>query len=176
MQRTSMLVIIVLGGIGVLGSYAHGIATHPGQTDLLWGELPSSVQGIYTGMMIPAALGFLTFTAYIVANRPEELNLRGGPAQPLLTANYFVFLLTATLWMPLCWIALDGKSEWLLMPIQAVLALTGLAALGFIVLLARLQDPPRPRFRLAALVGAVFLFLQCGILDALIWPRFFGVG
>ena len=176
MGRGTMLTINIIGGIAVLGSYAYGAMTHPGQTDLLWGNLPDAVRGIYTTMMFPAAIGYLTLTAYLLLGKPEQLQLSGASALPLLNANYAIFLLTATLWMPLCWIAVDGPAQWLAFPIQAVLALTGLAALAFLVLLWKLEDRSRPTFRLAALVGAGCLFLQCGILDAIIWPRFFVIG
>ena len=146
MQRGAALTINVVGGVAVLGSYAHGLITHPGQSDLLWGALPANLQTLYTGMMIPAALGYLTFTAYLLFAKAEDLTLFGNPAMPLINANYAVFLVTAALWMPLCWIALDGSAQWLFFPIRSVLALTGLAALGFIVILWKVEGPPRPSF------------------------------
>ena len=39
----------------------------------------------------------------------------------------------------------------------------------------RLTDAPHPGWRRAAVIGAGFLVLQCAVLDALVWPRFFVV-
>ena len=176
MDRGLTLFINIIGGVAVLGSYAHGLQTHPGQGDLLWGDLPQTLRGIYTGCMLPAAVGYLTFTAYLLSCKPEQLSFRGEPVMPLFQINYSLFLVTAALWMPMCWLALGDGGEWLWLPIQAVLVVTGAGAAVFIYLLVRLEQPPQPRFHKAAVAGACFLFLQCGILDALIWPRFFHLG
>jgi len=176
MQKSLTLWINVLGGLAVLGSYAHGIWTHPGQVHHLWGSLPDGLRTTSTGMMVPAAIGYLTFTSYLLLARPGSLRISERPIMPILNVNYAIFLATAATWMPLCWIALDGQAEWLLLPIQALLAVTGVSALAFVGILFFLDDPPRPRFRRAALAGATCLFIQCGILDAAVWPRFFTLG
>ncbi|MEE2829003.1 MAG: hypothetical protein VX498_07440 [Myxococcota bacterium] len=176
MQKSATLWINVLGGLAVLGSYAYGLGTHPEQGQQLWGTIPEGLRGIYTGMRLPAAVGYLTFTGYVLLASPASLRISDRPILTILNVNYAIFLVTAATWMPLCWIALDGQAEWLLLPIQGVLALTGLASLGFVALLVFLDDPPKPRFRKLALAGAICLFIQCGILDALVWPRFFTLG
>lgn len=176
MGRGRTLFINLLGGIAVLGSYAWGLSGHPGEAELLWGNLPQNWRGIYTANMGPAALGYLTFTAYLLLANPQELVFRGERALPLFQINYGLFLVTAALWMPLCWIAMGEGGEWLLLPIQGVLLVTGLSSGIFLYLLSKLEDAPRPRLRKAAIVGASFLFLQCAVLDALLWPRYFTLG
>ena len=173
MERGLTLFINLVGGFAVLGSYAWGLSSHPGEGALLWGDIPESWKPLYSLNMLPAALGYLTFTAYLLSAKPEELRFRGEKALVLFQINYGLFLTTAAFWMPLCWIALDGNQTWLLLPIQSVLAVTGLASIGFIYLLWNLEAPPRPRFHKAALVGACWLALQCAVLDAIVWPRFF---
>ncbi|MFT5679209.1 MAG: hypothetical protein ACI8RZ_000113 [Myxococcota bacterium] len=175
MARLILLIINLIGGIAVLGSYVIGIVDHPEQVDLLWGTLPAGVRGVYTANMFPAAIGYLVSFGWLIAAAPDRLRLAGRPALPILSAVYAVFLASSTAWMPLCWQAIDQSDSSLLPVIQVVLALAGVASVGLLVVLARLTDPPRPRWHRAAIIGLGFLVLQCAILDALIWPQFFGV-
>lgn len=170
-----LLLVNLIGGIAVLGSYVAGISGHPGQADLLWGSLPEGVRGVYTANMFPAAIGYLVSFAWLMSASSAQPRLSGRPALPILTALYAVFLASSTAWMPLCWLALDSHDASLLPMIQAVLAIAGLASVGLLAALAKLTDPPRPRWHRAGLVGMGFLVLQCAVLDALIWPRFFGI-
>ncbi|MEC7242557.1 MAG: hypothetical protein VXW32_15090 [Myxococcota bacterium] len=169
-------VLNLIGGLGVLGSYAVGLQAHWGQNELLWGGIPESVRGAYTSCMFPAALGYLVCFAYLMKADWEDLRFRNGPAGRSLLRLHLLFLATATAWMPLTWLALDHQVTALYWPIQGVLLVTGLSALGIWRSLFRLVDPPNPRFLLAAKVGFFFLVFQCLVLDALVWPRFFGVG
>ena len=169
-------VLNLLGGLGVLGSYAVGLQAHWGQNELLWGGIPESVRGVYTACMFPAAFGYLVCFAYLLRADWEKLNFASGPAGRSLLRLHLLFLATATAWMPLTWLALDHQVTALYWPIQGVLLVTGLSALGIWRSLFRLVDPPNPRFLLAAKIGFVFLVFQCLVLDALVWPRFFGVG
>jgi len=173
--RVPFLLVNVIGGVAVLGSYAWGIATHPESAGALWGTLPDAVIPFYTGCMPFAAVGYLTVFAFLLAQPPEAVRFAGGPAFPWFLGSHAVFLLASTLWMPLCFAALDGPNPGLLPLIQVVLAVAGGAAMVHIIWLLRLVESPRPRLRKAAVVGAVFLMVQCTILDALIWPRFFDV-
>ena len=174
--RLPFLIINVVGGVAVLGSYAHGIATHPETAGQLWGSLPEAAVPFYTGCMPFAAIGYLTVFAFLLVQKPSQVRFGRGPAYPWFMGSHAVFLLASTLWMPLCFAALDGASPGLLPWIQLVLAIAGSAALVHVVWLIRLVDSPWPRLRAAAIVGATGLMIQCTILDALVWPRFFTVG
>ena len=173
MPRLTLLIINLIGGVAVLGSYAVGIIGHPGQTDLLWGTLPEGARGIYTANMLPAAIGYLVAFAYLMATPPERLQHAGRPALPAFSTVYATFLASSTAWMPLCWMALDGGRDELIPLIKLVLVLAGLSSAGLLLLLFRLTDPPRRRWWQASLLGMGFLVLQCAVLDALIWPQFF---
>jgi len=176
MKTTAYLILTAMGGAAVLGGYAYGLSTHAEEQDLLWGTIPEAIRGAYTLFMLPAALGYLVPFAYFLASPWEKLRLGGRPVfQRLLSIN-IVFLGSAALWMPMSWAALDTGNQALFWPIQGVLAVTGASALCFTLLLARLEAPPRPRLHRAALWFSVFLVIQCGVLDALVWPRFFVIG
>jgi hypothetical protein len=174
--RVPFLLVNVIGGISVLGSYAWGIATHPETAGGLWGSIPPSVVPLYTGCMPFAAVGYLTVFAFLLVQPPAQVRTARGPAFRWFLGSHAVFLLASTLWMPLCFMALDGPDPGLLPWIQAVLAVAGAAALAHVVWLTRLVDTKWPRLRWAAVIGATCLMVQCTILDALIWPRFFTVG
>lgn len=62
-----LLAINALGGVCVLGSYAWGLGTHPGSGTLLWGGTPTAWQRLSTANMLPAALGYLAFTTFLLA-------------------------------------------------------------------------------------------------------------
>jgi len=175
MKTVIYLVLTVVGGLAVLGSYVYAWQDAD-QGELLWGTTPESVRGIYTLCMFPATLGYLVPFAYFLATPWEDLRIGGQPIFERLSSINLVFLGSATLWMPMSWAALDAGNQALFWPIQGVLAVTGASALAFTLLLARLDGPPRPRFHRAALWASCFLVWQCGVLDALVWPRFFVIG
>lgn len=174
-SKTVLWLLNIVGGIAVLGSYVVGLSNHPGQGMMLWGEIPEGVRGPYTAMMFPAAFGYITAFAYVVTQPQEALDARlaGGLQRYVLIQT--LFLVSAALWMPLCWVGIDNGLPWMVWPIQAVLAVTGAGAAYFVWQFAVITDPDRPLFRKAALIGSCFLALQCTVIDGLIWPRFFSI-
>jgi len=62
-QKKQWLAINVLGGIAVLGSYAHGLITHPQTRNLLWGDMPEPLRNVYGVTMWLATSGYLVFTS-----------------------------------------------------------------------------------------------------------------
>ena len=174
-SRLFFLLVNVVGGVGVIGSYVHGLSTHPDQAGLLWGTMPESLIPIYSGNMPFAAIGYLLTFAFLMLTPPAQLTRKGQPMLGWFTLSTLVFLLASTWWMPLCFQAIDTGDAELLKWIQLVLAVAGAAALGNFVQLLRLDTPPRPRLWRVATVGWAFLVLQCTVLDALVWPRFFGI-
>ena len=165
----------LVGGVAVLGGYVLCIEAHSGQNDRLWGDIPEGVRGVYTGCMFPAAIGYLLAFAYWVRADWKALRFRTGPAFRIVMVLHAVFLVTAALWMPMTWWALDHQAQWLFWPIQGLLAVTGLTSLALPVALRALVNPPSQRFHLLAQLGLAFLVFQCLVLDALIWPRFFAI-
>lgn len=174
--RLPFLLINLVGGVAVLGSYAWGLTTHQETVGDLWGSIPEAVIPLYTGCMPFAAVGYLTVFAFLLVQSPDQVRTTSQPMYGRFLVSHAVFLAASTLWMPLCFRALDGPVPALLPWIQGVLAVAGAAALIHVVWLWRLTDTRWPRLRWAAVVGATCLMVQCTILDAIIWPRFFTVG
>ena len=141
-----------------------GTVSHPGEGALLWGDIPESWKPLYSLNMLPAALGYLTFTAYLLAAKPEELRFRGeGPR--LVPDQLRSVLTTAAFWMPSAG-SRSMATERLLL--QSVLAVTGLASIhsstcsesGGTTASAFSQGGTRRRLLLA---------LQCAVLNAIVW-------
>ena len=175
--RARYLLVNLLGGFGVLGSYVHGILTHQARAEELWGGIPREWITPYSAVMPFAAAGYLTTFAYAMRGG-EGLKLPNGrPLLTPLTITTAVFLAASTAWMPLTWAVLDagrtgdsalvsGES------VRAVLYVAGVAALGILVLLTRTEAEPHSRHRRWAIAGSVALAIQCAALDALVWPAF----
>ncbi len=150
-------VVNVLGGVGVLGSYAWGILTQD-DPSRLWGSIPEGVRPIYSMCMPFAAVGYLTVLAW--AHRNPD---------PRMVGAMSAMLAASTAWMPLSFAALNNAA--LLPLVQAVLAVTAASSLAMGVLVFQ---GPSSSLRWAALLGIAAFSWQTVVMDALIWPRFFG--
>jgi hypothetical protein len=60
-QQIILLIINVIGGAAVIGSYVLGLRGQSGGAHVLWGGVPSSVRPVYGVSMILSALGFFAF-------------------------------------------------------------------------------------------------------------------
>ena len=123
--------------------------------------------------MVPAALGYLASFFYLVRADWTQLRFKKKSAVPTILRHHIIFLVTASAWMPLSWLALDHGMTVLFWPIQALLLITGMAAFGMARSYWKLVDPPNPFGAALACWGLTFLVFQCLVLDALVWPRFF---
>jgi hypothetical protein len=60
-----LLVLNVLGGAAVIGSYAQGGISHPAGLNVLWGNISTSIRPVYFVSMLLSALGyFFLFISY----------------------------------------------------------------------------------------------------------------
>lgn len=173
-QRRTLLWINLLGGIAVLGSYAHGLATHPLTRGEVWGDVPLALRSVYTANMFLAAAGYLVFTGFVFF----RLDPAADPATsrvPYRSWNllYALVLVPSALWMPFTFAMLDSPSPALWVAIRAVLATVGLASLGIVAALFRVPADGSRRWRACAIAGAILFALQTALLDALVWCAYF---
>jgi hypothetical protein len=158
----------------VLGSYAHGIATHPGSAGAAWGGVPESLRPLYTVSMLLAAAGYFAFTSFILFRvSPRALRVAGHFGFGLFPLLYLLILVPSALWMPLTFAMLGAPSDALWLAIRAVLALVGLGSLGLVAALLALEPRAPRRHWLLALVGSLAFAFQTAVLDALVWTAFF---
>ena len=172
--RLALIAMNVLGGLCVLGSYAHGFITHPAQRTAIWGGVPESLRPVYTVAMLLATLGYFPLT-YTLVLRPEGETLRVGEGfgGGLLLALYGLVLVPSALWLPLTYAMLESPSAWLWAAIRVDLLAVGFGALGLWWSVGALRPPPPRGLRIAARLGASCFVFQTAVLDALIWPAFF---
>lgn len=172
--RRSLLWINVLGGIAVLGSYAHGLSSNPLTRDALWGEVPEAMRPLYSLNMLFAAAGYLAFSAFVLLSLdPERTRVAGRFGYGAFHALYALILLPSALWMPLTFAMIEAPSAGLWLVTRAALALVGLGALGMIAAVATASPHGAPIARRIALVGTFFFALQTAVLDALVWTAWY---
>ena len=173
-QRALFVLINVVGGIAVLGSYAWGIATHPGTSGQVWGGVPESLKPMYTLSMLLAAVGYFPFTSYVLFRLdPERVRIAGRFGFETFLLLYTLVLAPSALWMPLTFAMLEAPGNLLWVAIRIVLFAVALGSAG--ILAALLLSRPRPtgvHFALAV-VGGVAFCIQTVLLDAFVWPAFF---
>ena len=171
-DRLAMAWINVIGGLAVLGSYAHGLidqATRAG----LWGGVPGGLRPLYTVSMFVAAAGYLTFTFVLYYLIDPETRVGSRPALRRFNALYLTVLVPSALWLPLtaAVIATPGALLWL--SIRLVLLTVGLGAIGMVVGLVRMRPRPSPLAYGLAVAGSVAFAFQTAVLDAVVWPAFY---
>jgi len=173
-DRLRLLWINLLGGVAVLGSYVHGLATHPATRGDVWGGVPEAIQPLYTANMFLAAAGYLTFTAFVFWRLDPDADPRASRV-PFRTWSrlYLLILVPSALWMPLTFAWLESPSPALWWAVRGVLWTVGLASVGMIAALVRVRCAHAERMRSFAIAGAVAFSLQTAVLDAIVWVAYF---
>ena len=175
-QKWLMLLINVTGGTAVLGSYAIGLATHPGASQVLWGGVPGSFRPLYTASMFLAASGYLAFTYFILFRLdPTATQVAGRYGFWVFNVLYAAILLPSALWMPLTFWAVGHPSPGSVWTVRSVLAAVGLASLGLFAALLKVSPRQPVWAHQLALIGCAAFCLQTGLLDAVLWSAYFRV-
>ena len=172
--RRLFVALNVLGGIAVLGSYAHGILTHP-DPGAAWGGVPEGLRGFYGVSMLCAAAGYFLMTGYVLYGLDTARTQIGPFGWGLFPLLYALILFPSALWMPLTFAYLAAPSPGLWLAVRGVLFLVGVGSVGVLLALLAVR-PGASRFAWAlAVAGAAAFVLQTAVLDALVWPAYFPV-
>ena len=164
----------VLGGIAVLGSYAHGFVAHASSVGEVWGGVPEALRPLYTLCMFAAAAGYFAFTFFVLFRLdPREARISGRIGYAGFLWLYALILFPSALWMPLTFAMLEGANAWLWGAIRLVLAAVGVASLGLVLAVRRVHPTHATQARRLALVGALAFGFQTAVLDAIVWPAYF---
>ena len=176
-QKKRWLAINVLGGIAVLGSYAHGLTTHPETRDLLWGDMPEPLQGVYGVTMWLATAGYLVFMYYVLF-RVDAAEVRVGKRFGFGVINTCcaAVVIASALWMPLTFVYLGDPSSTLWFLIRADLIVIGIGAVGLIEAFFNLSPRPTGGAGMVTIVALLLFALQTAFLDPFVWPAFFPTG
>lgn len=175
-SKAALALLNVVGGAAVLGSYVHGLATHPLTRGDVWGGVPEPLKPIYTVSMLCAAAGYFPFTYYIFFHvDPERVRIAERFGYGAFHVLYGCVLVFSALWMPLTFAMLEQPSLPLWYAIRLTLAIVGIASLGILAALITLQPRQGGTVHAAAVIGCAAFCIQTALLDALVWPAFFPI-
>ena len=172
-QKKTWLAINVLGGAAVLGSYVHGLATHPETRNALWGTIPEELQAVYGVTMWLAAGGYFFFSYYFLVRTDADEVRFGHFGFGLINALYALIMLTSALWMPLTFAYLENPSPGLWLAVRADLLGVAVGSIGLMVALFTMKPRAEGFAGVLALLGLLLFALQTAFLDPLVWPQFF---
>ena len=165
----------VLGGIAVLGSYFYGVMLYDGDAGAAWGGVPDALRPLYIVSMLTAATGFFPMTAHVLLGLPRDVRLFGRFGWSAFTAMYALILIPSALWMPLTFAYLEAPSPLLWTLIRVVLYAVGVGSIAVLAAIVTADPPGRATLRRWAIAGAIAFCFQTALLDALVWPYYFPV-
>jgi hypothetical protein len=173
-RQIILLLINVIGGVAVIGSYIIGIATHQQGANMLWGGVPLSTRAAYAGSMILAALGYFAFIYFTLFRLDTaSVKIAGSFDYSLFYAVFAVILGASALWMPLTFSYLSNYSAGMGFLVRLVLVLGALGSIGLVLVLLGIQPRPSGWAFWLAVVGAGYFAFHTTVLDAIIWPVLF---
>jgi hypothetical protein len=173
-QQIILLVINILGGAAVIGSYIFGLSGQAGGADALWGGVPAGVRPVYGVSMILSALGYFAFIYFILFRLvPDEVVIGGRFGFSLFYVIFLLMLVPSAFWMPLTNMYVSNPTAGIWIAVRTVLAIVGISSIGlFLALLSLKGDRPDTAWWLA-LVGSGYFAFHTSILDAIVWAALF---
>ena len=172
-QKKTWLAINAVGGVAVLGSYVHGLLTHPDTRNELWGNIPPELQAVYGVTMWLAAGGYFFFSYYFLVRTEADEVRFGRFGFGLINALYALIMIASAAWMPLTFAYLDEPSSALWLAVRIDLLGVGIDSIGLIVALFTMKPRAEGLTAVLALLGLLFFAVQTAFLDPLVWPQFF---
>ena len=171
--KKMLLLINILGGLAVLGSYVWGFLTYPNAVEILWGGVPPGLRPFYTISMFLAAGGYFAFSSYILRMDPLETKVFGQSSFEVLNAIYALILIPSALWMPLTVFATQHSSLAGLWLVRLDLVVVAVASLVLLFALFNIQPRQTVWMHRLAVLGCMAFCIQTVILDAIIWLVYF---
>ncbi|MBN2240747.1 MAG: hypothetical protein JW712_13310 [Dehalococcoidales bacterium] len=173
-QQIILLVINIIGGIAVIGSYILGLNAQSGGANVLWGGVPAGIRPVYFVSMLLSALGYFAFIYFILFRLvPADVTIAGKFGYSLFYIIFVLMLLPSAAWMPLSnlYVTNGGTGIWL--GIRIVLFIVGLASASLVWALLTLNTklPAVPYW--LAVAGAAYFTAHTLILDAIVWAALF---
>jgi hypothetical protein len=173
-QQWILLVVIVVFGAGVIGSYVQGISANPGGAEKLWGGVKGGLRTFNYVTMLLAVAGFFLFTYYLFFRTdPATAQVAGSLNFWVFIVIYALILLPSAFWMPLTFnvLASHNASAWF--AVRAVLFIVGFASLALTIALLTLQPRNPDTWYWLAVVGSILFCVQTLIMDFFIWAANF---
>jgi len=173
-QQIILLVINIIGGAAVIGSYVYGLNANAGGANVLWGGVPNNIRPIYTVSMILSALGYFAFMYYIFFRlEPSQISIVGVSGFTLFFVIFLFILIPSAFWMPLTNAYVSNPSTGIWIWIRTVLALVGLASIALLWALLTLQGKVPGTAYWLAVAGSGYFAFHTAVLDAILWAALF---
>jgi hypothetical protein len=173
-QQIILLIINILGGVAVIGSYILGLRGQSGGTNILWGGVPGDIRPVYTVSMILSALGYFAFIYYIFFRLdPAQVKIFGISGFVMFYVIFLLILIPSALWMPLTNTYVGNPSTGIWIGIRTVLAIVGLSSIALLCALVTLQGKVPGVAYWLAIIGSGYFAFHTTILDAIIWAALF---
>ena len=173
-QQLILLVINIIGGITVIGSYIFGIRAQSGGANALWGGVPANIRPVYGISMVLAALGYFAFIYFILFELvPDEVLIAGRFGFSLFYTIFLIILIPSALWMPLTNVYVGNPSKGIRIGVRTILALVGLASIALVwaILSLETKTPSVPYW--LAVIGSGYFAFHTAVLDGIIWSALF---
>mgnify|MGYP001176844190 CR=1 FL=1 len=173
-QQLILLVIIIVGGISIIGSYIYGFRAHHNNANSLWGRAPKILRLINLPFMILAAIGFIVFSCFILFHlNPDEVRIANSFGFYVFHIIFALILIPSAFWMPLTFAMINRPKTGLWIGIRLVLAIVGISSLALLLVLLNLNINESGLIYWFAIGGAVAFSIQTVLFDTLLWPIFF---
>lgn len=161
------VVLNVVGGLGVLASYAYGFARLGDDAGRAWGDIPGYLKPWYIRSMFLAAAGYFPMTAFVLLHESTRRRMW------LFELLYAGILVGSAAWMPLTAMMIENPGELLWWLIRLDLAAVGGCSLGVLAVLVAGGPRVRTLPWALAVAGAAAFCVQTTLLDAIVWPAYF---
>jgi len=172
--RLVLLIINIIGGVAVLGSYILALKTHTGGADVLWGGVPIRIRPAYGVSMILSAAGYLAFTYFIFFKLdPANTLIAGKLGYGFLSILFVLILGASALWMPLTYVYIGHSTASIWIGIRIVLLIVGLSSCTLVWALLNLNNGASGLAYWLAIAGSAYFAFHTTVLDALTWPVLF---
>ena len=172
--RLVLLIINIIGGAAVIGSYILGLKTHTGGADVLWGGVPLRIRSAYGVSMILSAVGYFAFIYFILFRLDPASTLIAGKLGYGFLSILFVLILGASaLWMPMTYVYIGHSTASIWIGIRVVLLIVGLSSCTLVWALLNLKNGASGLAYWLAIAGSAYFAFHTTVLDALTWPVLF---
>lgn len=174
MQQIILLVINIIGGVAVIGSYIYGFNAQTGGASILWGGVSESIRPVYGISMVLSALGYFAFMYFILFRLvPAEVSIAGSFDFSLFYVIFLAILIPSALWMPLTNIYVGNPATATWVGIRTVLIIVGIASIALVWALLSLQTRVPGVSYWLAVAGSGYFAFHTAILDAVVWAALF---
>jgi hypothetical protein len=173
-QAIALLLINLLGGAAVIGSYVLGLRGASGGSSTLWGGVSERLRPVYAVSMLLSAAGYLAVLFLIFFRLdPGEVTIGGRSGFALLYPIFALILVPSAAWMPLTrrYVSEPGIGTWI--AVRAVLLIVGAASIALAWAVSTLEPGDHSAAYWAAVVGSSYFAFHTFVLDAILWAALF---